>query len=92
MYRDLIGKPLPDLHLAEDRPWVFWHAFEDFISSVAYLKSRQLSLGEIIKPWFSYKKAHAIWALDDIKPIFSFSRLVLNRAVVKVKKSLLKRE
>jgi predicted ATP-grasp superfamily ATP-dependent carboligase len=91
MYRDLIGNPLPDMHLTEDQPWVFWHAFEDFISSIAYLRSKQLTLGEIIKPWFSYKKAHAIWALDDPLPLFTFSRIVLGRAAGKLVRVLTRR-
>ena len=79
MYKDLIGDPLPDYHLAENKPWVFWHAYEDFISSIAYLRQKQLSLKEIVRPWLKYRKAHAIWAADDIKPLFAFGRLILSK-------------
>ncbi len=79
MYRDLIGDPLPQKHLTEDQPWVFWHAYEDLISSIAYLRTRQLSPGEILRPWFRYRKAHAIWAADDPLPLIAFGRVILGK-------------
>ncbi|MBW6464349.1 MAG: carboxylate--amine ligase [Firmicutes bacterium] len=84
IYRDLIGDPLPDFHLTEDQPWAFWHAYEDFISVSAYLRKKQLTLKEVISPWISHHKAHAIWATDDIRPIFSFSRLILGKIADKL--------
>jgi len=86
MYRDLIGDPLPDYHLEENKSWVFWHAYEDLLSSTAYLKRKQLSFKEIILPWLKYRKAHAIWAADDIKPIFSFARLILHKIAGKIRR------
>ncbi len=83
MYRDLIGKPLPEKHLTEDTNWAFWHAYEDFISVGAYLKSGQLTFRQVLKPWLSHRKAHAIWAADDIKPLFSFSRLIAGKIIRK---------
>ncbi|MGM0651639.1 MAG: carboxylate--amine ligase [Bacillota bacterium] len=84
MYRDLIGNPLPDYHLTDNKPWVFWHAYEDFLSSTAYLKQKQLSPKAIIMPWLKHHKAHAIWAHDDIKPLFSFARLIIGKVVSKL--------
>lgn len=75
-YRDLIGKPLPDYHPGEEKPWAFWHAYEDFFSTRAYLKNRQLRCKEILRPWLSHRKAHALWALDDPRPLFSFGRVL----------------
>ncbi len=77
MYRDLIGDPLPDYHLEVEKHWAFWHAYEDTFSILAYLKKKQLTLSQIIKPWLTHRKAHAIWAADDPLPIFSFARLIL---------------
>lgn len=84
MYKDLIGEPLPDHHLAENKPWVFWHAYEDLISSTAYLRQKQLSLKEIVQPWLKYHKAHAIWATDDIMPLFAFARLIFGKITSKL--------
>ncbi len=84
MYRDLVGDPLPEYHLRENRPWAFWHAYEDAISVSAYLKSKQLTLAQVIRPWLAHHKAHAIWATDDIKPLFSFAKLLLNKVVDKL--------
>ena len=88
MYRDLIGDPLPDYHLQEDRPWAFWHAYEDFLTVTAYCRKRQLGWRQILQPWFSHHKAHAVWAADDIKPIFSFARLLLGKLLGKVRRIL----
>lgn len=76
-YRDLIGEPLDDCHLQEDKPWAFWHVYEDFISTRAYLKTRQLGWKEIIRPWLSHHKAHAIWAADDLRPLLAFGKVIL---------------
>lgn len=86
MYRDLVGDPLPEYHLRENRPWAFWHAYEDAISVSAYLKSKQLTLAQVIRPWLVHHKAHAIWAADDIKPLFSFAKLLLNKVFDKLRR------
>ncbi len=84
MYKDLTGEPVPDHHLADNKPWVFWHAYEDFISSIAYLRQRQLSFKDIAQPLLSHHKAHAIWAADDIRPLFAFARLILGKITSKL--------
>jgi D-aspartate ligase len=91
MYRDLIDDPLPDFHLAADKPWAFWHAYEDMISVGAYLRKKQLTPAEIIRPWLSHRKAHAIWAADDIKPLFSFGKLILGKVGDKLRRMALKK-
>lgn len=91
MYRDLVGEPMSPYHLAENKGWAFWHAYEDAISIAAYIKKKQLTLKEIIKPWLSYRKAHAIWAADDPKPLLSFCRLILGKVTGKLIKLLLRK-
>ncbi|MDZ4132038.1 MAG: carboxylate--amine ligase, partial [Dethiobacteria bacterium] len=86
MYRDLIGDPLPAFLLTEDQPWAFWHAYEDAISVKAYLKMKQLTIGQVIKPWLAHHKAHAIWAADDIMPLFSFAGWVLGKATGRLRR------
>lgn len=91
MYKDLIGDPQPDFHLTDDQPWAFWHAYEDAISIAAYLRKKQLTIGQIVRPWLSHHKAHAIWAPDDIKPLFSFTRLVLSKITGKLLRLFIRR-
>jgi len=86
MYRDLIGDPLPEFHLDQDQPWAFWHAYEDMLSTLGYLKKKQLGFGQIIKPWFTHRKAHAIWAHDDIRPLFSFAKLITGKLFSKLRR------
>ncbi len=88
LYRDLTGNPLPDQHIRDDKPWAFWHAYEDMISVSAYLKSGQLTPGQVLRPWLSHHKAHAIWAADDIKPLFSFCKLIINKIFSKARRMI----
>jgi len=86
MYRDLTGKPLPEHHLREDQPWAFWHAYEDLISVSSYLKTGQLTPAQVLRPLLSHRKAHAIFAADDIKPLFSFAWLIVNKVFGKLRR------
>lgn len=84
MYRDLMGRPLPDFHFHEEKPWAFYYFYEDIFAVSAYRKTGQLNWKQILKPWFSHRKAHAIWAGDDIRPLFSFGKLLLSKLAGKV--------
>lgn len=84
MYRDLVGNPLPDFHLRENRPVVFWHLYEDILAIRGYRKKKQLTWKEILKPWLAYHKAHAIWAADDPRPLLAFARLIFGKMVAKL--------
>jgi len=86
IYRDLIGDPLPDYHLREEKPWAFWHAYEDIFSVSAYLKKKQLTVGQVLKPWLHHKKAFAVWAADDIRPAFVFALMILRKAAGKLRR------
>jgi len=88
MYRDLIGSPLPDYHLTEDQPWAFWHAYEDLISVSAYLKTKQLTIKQVLKPWLTHRKAHAILAADDLMPLLAFFRVLLRKISGKIRRVL----
>jgi len=89
MYCDLIGEPIPDYHLTEDQPWAFWHFYEDLISVNAYLRTKQLTLSQVIRPWLSHRKAHAILAADDLMPLFAFTRVILSKAIAKIKRIII---
>ncbi len=83
MYRDLIGESVPDCHLRKETPWAFWHAYEDLLTIRQYRRQGQLTWWQIVKPWMSHRKAHAIWAVDDPGPLFSFARLIFGKAMKK---------
>lgn len=86
IYRDLINKPLPPRHLRENMNRAFYHFFEDSVASYAYLHSGQLKLWQIIKPLLKYKKVHAVWAIDDVKPFFNFYWMKIKRQFKKLKR------
>ncbi len=88
MYRDLIGDPLPDCHLQEERPVAFWHLYEDILAVRGYRKKKQLTWKEILKPWFTHRKAHAIWAADDPRPLLAFTALIFGKVVAKLRRLL----
>ncbi|NLA27904.1 MAG: hypothetical protein GX878_10980 [Firmicutes bacterium] len=79
IYRDLLNQPLPEVHFHEEKPWAFYFFYEDIFAVSAYRKSGQLAWKEILRPWFSHRKAHAIWAGDDIGPFFSFVKLLFSK-------------
>ncbi len=91
MYCDLIREPIPDYHLTEDQPWVFWHAYEDLISVISYIKTGQLTFFQVIRPWLSHHKAHAIMAIDDPLPLFAFARVIISKATAKIRRTVVGR-
>nr|WP_309100802.1 carboxylate--amine ligase [Fredinandcohnia onubensis] len=74
-YRELTGNPLPPKGLKHDTNQVFWYAYEDFYAVKGYLKTGQLSLGEVIRSYFK-PKAYAIWDWNDPKPFISFVKMI----------------
>lgn len=79
LYCDLVGRPLTELHLTEEKPWAFYYFYEDIFAVSAYRKTGQLSWKQILEPWLAHRKACAIWAGDDPKPLFSFLKLLFAR-------------
>jgi len=82
-YCELTGNPIASKVITEDTGIVFWYAYEDFFAVRAYLKEKQLKLSAIIKSFFC-PKAYAIWDLKDPKPFFSFTSMVIKKALKKV--------
>jgi D-aspartate ligase len=74
-YRELTGNPLPPKGLKHDTNQVFWYAYEDFYAVKGYLKTGQLSLGEVIRSYFK-PKVYAIWDWNDPKPFISFVKMI----------------
>ncbi|WP_010677328.1 carboxylate--amine ligase [Bacillus timonensis] len=77
-YRELTGNPLPPKGLEHDTGQVFWYAYEDFYAVKGYLKTGQLTMGQVIRSYFK-PKAHAIWDWNDPKPFISFAKMIAGK-------------
>jgi len=77
-YRELTGRPLEPKAITENTNRVFWYLYEDLLAIRAYIKTGQLSLGDVIRSLFK-PKAYAIWSLDDPKPAFSFFKMMASK-------------
>jgi predicted ATP-grasp superfamily ATP-dependent carboligase len=67
-YRELTGDPLPPKTVEETTGITFVYGYEDFLAVREYIKTKQLTLGHVIKTWFGRPKAYAIWSWSDPKP------------------------
>ncbi len=77
-YRELTGQPLEPKAIEQDVDLVFWYAYEDLLAIRDYLRTGQLSLGEILKS-LRKPKAYAIWDWQDPRPFFSFATLIMGK-------------
>lgn len=82
-YMDLIGSPLNDKAITKDTNLVFWYVYEDLLAVKEYIKTKQLTISEVLKSYFR-PKAYAIWSLNDPKPAFVFLGHILKRLKQKV--------
>ncbi len=82
-YAELIGTPEPPFELKKDTDLVFWYAYEDFFAVKGYLKTKQLTLPQVIKSLFK-PKAYAIWDISDPKPFFTFNKTIIKKVVKKI--------
>ncbi|WEK54330.1 MAG: carboxylate--amine ligase [Candidatus Cohnella colombiensis] len=77
-YRELTGSPVEPYAILKDTNYVFWYAFEDLLAIKGYIKTKQLTLGQVVRSLFK-RKAHAIWSWQDPKPFFAFVGMLLGR-------------
>ncbi len=47
-YCDMIGKPLPKKYIKKTTNIAFWYLYEDFFSILAYIKTKQLKLKDVL--------------------------------------------
>ncbi len=78
-YRELTGAPLEPKAITTDTNRVFWCAYEDLLAIRGYLKTRQLTLREILVSLFK-PKAYAIWDWNDTRPAWAFCRTLGTKA------------
>lgn len=77
-YRELTGSPVEPYAVKKDTNLVFWYAYEDLLAIKGYLKTKQLTFGQVFKSFFK-PKAYAIWDWRDPKPAFSFLSITLGK-------------
>ncbi|MFT4414484.1 carboxylate--amine ligase [Fredinandcohnia humi] len=77
-YRELTGNPVEPKAVERDTNLVFWYAYEDYYAIKGYLRTGQLSLGQVIKSLFK-PKAYAIWDPRDPKPFISFVKMIAGK-------------
>lgn len=71
MYRELTSSPLEPLALKTQQREVFWYAFEDLKAIYGYIKTKQLTVRQVLSSLMR-KKTYAIWDWKDPKPCFAF--------------------
>lgn len=77
-YRELTGQPLEPKAVTENTNRVFWYVYEDMLAIKGYIKTKQLSVGQVISSLFK-PKAYAIWSLDDPKPAFNYFKMMASK-------------
>ncbi|WP_219834801.1 carboxylate--amine ligase [Paenibacillus sp. R14(2021)] len=79
-YRELTGSPLPPHAVKKDTGLVFWYAYEDLMAVRGYIRTGQLTVGQVIASYFK-PKAPAIWDWKDPKPAFAFFGMIAGKAL-----------
>jgi len=85
-YMELTGQTIDSKFIESSSGRTFVYAFEDILAVIGYIRSNQLTFGQVFKAHFR-KKAYAIWAFDDPKPYF----MVIGEVIGKIFKKLLRR-
>jgi D-aspartate ligase len=84
-YMELIGQPLAPTALKEDKNVVFWYGYEDLLAVRDYIKTGQLSAGQVFKSYFK-KHAYAIWDWKDPVPALSYAGMIAGKVTKKLTK------
>ena len=82
-YMELTGNPQQESAIKKDTGLVFWYAYEDLLAIKGYLKTKQLTFGQVLSS-FSKKKVCAIWDMSDPQPFFSFASMIGKKALKKI--------
>nr|WP_232243037.1 carboxylate--amine ligase [Paenibacillus sp. GSMTC-2017] len=82
-YNELTGKPIGSHVVRGNLNLAFCFLFEDLISSRNYVKTKQLTVLQIVKTHFM-KKAPAVWSIKDPMPAFYFLALLFKKIMRKL--------
>lgn len=84
-YCEMTGNPLPPKAIEKDTNLVFWYAYEDFYAVRGYVKTGQLTWGQIFKSYFK-RKAYAVWSWDDMAPGLALWGIIFKKFFKRFKK------
>ncbi len=90
-YMEMIGQPLEPKAVTEDTNRAFWYVYEDILAVRDYIRTGQLTLGEILRSLLR-PKAYAIWSLSDPKPALEFFKMTVRNVLRKISTVLRKEE
>lgn len=82
-YREMIGNPLPPSGLKDTTNRAFCYGFEDLLAIKDYLKTKQLTIKEILGS-FMRPKTYAYWDRKDPKPAIYFMKRLFTKAFKKL--------
>src|SRR5699024_460052 len=83
VYREMIGEPLEPKAIEHETNVAFQYGYEDLLAIKDYIKTKQLSVGTVVKSLFR-KKVPAIWAWNDMKPGYTFVKTRVSKIFSKV--------
>ncbi|GFR37882.1 hypothetical protein PRECH8_11780 [Insulibacter thermoxylanivorax] len=83
-YRELTGDPLPPQAIREETNTVFWYLYEDLLAVRDYLRTKQLTLGQVLRT-LKLRKVEAIWDPQDPKPAFAFAGIIAGKVLRKLR-------
>lgn len=70
-YQELIGVEVVPKAITKNTGYVFWYAFEDLLAVRGYIRTGQLTIGQVFRSYFK-KKAHSTWDPKDPSPYGAF--------------------
>jgi len=86
-YCEMIGKPLPPQSVTEDTNLAFWFEYEDLLAIRAYIKTKQLTLKDVL-PKFKREIVCAVYDSHDIAPFFGMLGVLFRKFMRKIKRVL----
>jgi len=79
-YLELTGQPIGTHTITHDTNRVFWYGFEDMLAIRDYIRTKQLTVSQVLSSLLK-PKAYAIWDWKDPKPAFSFMKMIIGKLV-----------
>lgn len=77
-YLELTGQSIGTHAITHDTNRVFWYGFEDMLAIRDYIKTKQLTVSQVLSSLLK-PKAYAIWDWKDPKPAFSFMKMIIGK-------------
>ena len=78
-YCELTGmEPVAPKAVTTDTNRVFWYGYEDMLAVRDYIRSRQLTFGQVLRSLMK-PKAYAIWDVRDPQPAFAYMGIILSK-------------